>query len=68
MRCDCHGNANVSEAGHCDVTTGECLRCLFNTGGPRCEVCQPGYYGDAVHAKNCQGEDHTGCPTVRVCV
>uniref|UniRef100_H3C8W5 Laminin, alpha 1 n=1 Tax=Tetraodon nigroviridis TaxID=99883 RepID=H3C8W5_TETNG len=61
VRCDCHGNVNVSEAGHCDVVTGECLRCLFNTGGPHCEVCQPGYYGDAVRAKNCQ---ECGCDVV----
>lgn len=59
LRCDCHGNVNVSEAGHCDVITGECLRCLFNTAGRHCEVCQPGYYGDAVLAKNCQGETCT---------
>lgn len=73
-RCDCHGNVNASEAGHCDVATGECLRCLFNTAGRHCEVCQPGYYGDAVLAKNCQGETCTntiiaasvGIPTSRL--
>uniref|UniRef100_A0A671TW87 Laminin, alpha 1 n=1 Tax=Sparus aurata TaxID=8175 RepID=A0A671TW87_SPAAU len=54
VRCECHGNVNVSEAGHCDIITGECLRCLGNTAGRQCEVCQPGYYGDAVHAKDCQ--------------
>ncbi|XP_029698573.1 laminin subunit alpha-1 isoform X2 [Takifugu rubripes] len=65
VRCDCHGNVNASEAGHCDVITGECLRCLFNTGGRHCEVCQPGYYGDAVLAKNCQecGCDVNGAPS-----
>ncbi|KAM3860333.1 laminin subunit alpha-1 [Diretmus argenteus] len=55
VRCDCHGNVNIGEAGHCDTVTGECLRCLGNTTGWHCEVCQPGYYGDAIHAKNCQG-------------
>lgn len=59
LRCDCHGNVDVSEAGHCDVITGECLRCLFNTAGRHCEVCRPGYYGDAVRAKNCRGETCT---------
>ncbi|KAM9332589.1 laminin subunit alpha-1 [Pholidichthys leucotaenia] len=54
IRCKCSGNVNVSEAGHCDTITGECLRCLGNTAGRHCEVCQHGYYGDAVHAKNCR--------------
>ncbi|XP_068200121.1 laminin subunit alpha-1 [Antennarius striatus] len=52
--CECNGNVNVSEAGYCDVITGECLLCLGNTAGRHCEVCQPGYYGDAVDAKDCQ--------------
>ncbi|XP_076577630.1 laminin subunit alpha-1 [Chaetodon auriga] len=54
IRCQCHGNVNISESGHCDTVTGECLRCLGNTAGRHCEVCQPGYYGDAMHAKDCQ--------------
>ncbi|XP_037619286.1 laminin subunit alpha-1, partial [Sebastes umbrosus] len=54
VRCECNGNVDVGEAGHCDTVTGECLRCLGNTAGRHCEVCQPGYYGDAVDAKDCQ--------------
>nr|XP_046227110.1 laminin subunit alpha-1 [Scatophagus argus] len=54
VRCECHGNVNVSEAGHCDITTGECLHCLGNTAGRHCEVCKAGYYGDAMHAKDCR--------------
>ncbi|XP_028288319.1 laminin subunit alpha-1 [Parambassis ranga] len=54
IRCACNGNVDVSEAGHCDTVSGECLRCLNNTAGIHCETCQAGYYGDAVHAKNCQ--------------
>ncbi|XP_042350009.1 laminin subunit alpha-1-like [Plectropomus leopardus] len=54
IRCDCNGNEDTSKAGHCDTVTGDCLRCLGNTSGRHCEVCQPGYYGDAVHAKDCQ--------------
>ncbi|XP_074549755.1 laminin subunit alpha-1 [Halichoeres trimaculatus] len=54
VRCECNGNVDIREAGHCDTVTGECLRCLRNTFGRQCEVCAPGYYGDAVHAKNCQ--------------
>ena len=63
VRCECHGNVNISEAGHCDIITGECLRCLDNTDGKHCEVCRPGYYGDAVHAKNCRGEVQTNTHT-----
>ncbi|XP_070709007.1 laminin subunit alpha-1 [Pempheris klunzingeri] len=54
VRCECNSNVDVNEAGHCDTVTGECLRCLGNTAGRHCEVCQSGYYGDAVHAKDCQ--------------
>ncbi|XP_071340289.1 laminin subunit alpha-1 [Trachinotus anak] len=54
VRCECNGNVDVSEAGHCDTITGECLRCLGNTAGRHCEVCQSGYYGDAVHTKDCR--------------
>ncbi|KAM6908341.1 laminin subunit alpha-1 [Lycodopsis pacificus] len=54
VRCECNGNVDVGEAGHCDTVTGECLRCLTNTAGRHCEVCQPGYYGDAVQAKDCR--------------
>ncbi|XP_053268611.1 laminin subunit alpha-1 [Pleuronectes platessa] len=54
VRCDCNGNEDVTETGRCDIITGECLRCLGNTTGRHCEVCQPGYYGDAVHAKDCR--------------
>ncbi|XP_054863033.1 laminin subunit alpha-1 isoform X2 [Amphiprion ocellaris] len=54
IRCQCNGNVNVSEPGHCDTVTGECLHCLGNTAGSHCEVCRPGCYGDAVHNKDCQ--------------
>ncbi|XP_015258513.1 PREDICTED: laminin subunit alpha-1-like, partial [Cyprinodon variegatus] len=54
VSCECNGNANVSEDGYCDSVTGECLRCLGNTAGKHCELCRPGYYGDAVLAKDCK--------------
>ncbi|XP_030612396.1 laminin subunit alpha-1 [Archocentrus centrarchus] len=54
VRCECNGNVDISEAGHCDTVTGECLRCLGNTAGPHCELCKHGYYGDAVHTKDCR--------------
>lgn len=54
--CNCSGNVDPSEAGHCDSVTGECLRCIGNTDGAHCERCADGFYGDAVAAKNCRGE------------
>ncbi|XP_040922183.1 laminin subunit alpha-1 [Toxotes jaculatrix] len=54
VRCECNGNVDVRDPEHCDTVTGECLLCLSNTAGRHCEVCQPGYYGDAVHAKDCR--------------
>jgi Laminin EGF domain len=33
---------------YCNRTTGECLKCIFNTAGSRCERCLPSYYGDAL--------------------
>ncbi|MCJ8749866.1 hypothetical protein PDJAM_G00192530 [Pangasius djambal] len=40
--CRCHGHAS-----HCDDITGHCLGCKHHTTGPNCDVCAPGYYGDA---------------------
>ncbi|KAM9826836.1 laminin subunit alpha-1 [Neosynchiropus ocellatus] len=57
VRCECNGNVNVDEEGHCDAVTGECLLCHGHTAGIHCEVCEAGYYGDAVHAKNCTACD-----------
>ncbi|XP_013373113.1 PREDICTED: laminin subunit alpha-1 [Chinchilla lanigera] len=52
--CDCSGNVDPSEPGHCDSVTGECLKCVGNAAGPHCERCADGFYGDAVTAKNCR--------------
>ncbi|XP_051515995.1 basement membrane-specific heparan sulfate proteoglycan core protein isoform X1 [Myxocyprinus asiaticus] len=40
-KCDCYGHASG-----CDSETGECLNCLHNTVGRRCENCLPGFYGN----------------------
>ncbi|PKU36259.1 laminin subunit alpha-5 [Limosa lapponica baueri] len=52
--CDCSGNTDPNMLfSSCDSLTGACTGCMHHTAGARCEVCAPGYYGDAVVAKNC---------------
>uniref|UniRef100_A0A8C3CUE0 Laminin subunit alpha-1 n=1 Tax=Cairina moschata TaxID=8855 RepID=A0A8C3CUE0_CAIMO len=51
--CECNGNVDPQEDGHCDTVTGQCLKCLGNTAGDHCEKCADGYYGDAVAEKSC---------------
>ncbi|NXT81584.1 LAMC3 protein, partial [Zapornia atra] len=46
--CQCHGNVDLNAVGNCDPVSGQCLRCLYNTTGERCERCRPGFYGDAL--------------------
>ncbi|XP_009890851.1 PREDICTED: laminin subunit beta-2-like [Charadrius vociferus] len=47
LPCQCHDNIDMTDPEACDRRTGHCLRCLYNTAGPHCAECQPGYYGDA---------------------
>lgn len=65
--CDCNGNVDPNAVGNCNTTTGECLKCIYNTWGPKCERCLPGFYGDALQLPkgNCRpcGCHHEG--TVR---
>ncbi|XP_014673412.1 PREDICTED: laminin subunit alpha-like [Priapulus caudatus] len=53
VRCECNDNLDLSTPEPCDTATGECLSCGNDTGGPACSRCVPGYYGDAIIAKNC---------------
>lgn len=47
LPCQCHDNIDMTDPEACDRRTGQCLRCLYNTAGPHCAECQPGFYGDA---------------------
>lgn len=42
--CECNENIDPNGIGNCNTTTGECLKCIHNTGGTTCEVCLPGEY------------------------
>lgn len=53
--CECNGNVDPWDPGHCDTSSGVCLKCHSHTSGDQCERCEDGYYGDAITAKNCQG-------------
>lgn len=55
-KCDCSGNIDESQPGACDSVTGECVLCLNNTYGKACNLCAPGYYGDAIKLKDCQSK------------
>lgn len=52
--CECNNNIDPTVVGSCDSVSGECLKCLNNSFGPACEICKPGFYGDAIKDKNCQ--------------
>ncbi|XP_070273773.1 laminin subunit alpha-2 [Myotis yumanensis] len=49
--CQCFGHADS-----CDDITAECLNCRDHTGGPYCNKCLPGFYGDPTKgtAEDCQ--------------
>lgn len=52
--CECSGNIDTNQIGSCDSVTGECLQCLNNTYGQACNLCAPGFFGDAVQRKDCR--------------
>ncbi|VDK27910.1 unnamed protein product [Gongylonema pulchrum] len=57
QKCDCSENNDLSIDGSCHPVSGDCDLCLNNTGGTHCEQCKSWYYGDALVAKNCTGEE-----------
>ncbi|KAG7171849.1 Laminin subunit gamma-1-like 1 [Homarus americanus] len=46
--CDCNGNIDPNAVANCNRTTGECLKCIYHTGGFYCDQCLSGFYGDAL--------------------
>uniref|UniRef100_A0A8C1U6F6 Laminin, alpha 4 n=1 Tax=Cyprinus carpio TaxID=7962 RepID=A0A8C1U6F6_CYPCA len=58
-KCDCNGNSDPNLIfNECNNVTGQCLNCWGNTTGDNCERCAPGFYGDAISAKDCRGRCH----------
>uniref|UniRef100_A0A8C2HDP3 Laminin, alpha 4 n=1 Tax=Cyprinus carpio TaxID=7962 RepID=A0A8C2HDP3_CYPCA len=54
-KCDCNGNSDPNLIfNECNNVTGQCLNCWGNTSGDNCERCAPGFYGDAISAKDCR--------------
>lgn len=53
--CDCSGNANPYASRWCDHRTGECLQCLGNTAGWKCDKCLDGFWGNPFSGK-CKGK------------
>uniref|UniRef100_A0A3B4BCE3 Laminin, alpha 5 n=1 Tax=Periophthalmus magnuspinnatus TaxID=409849 RepID=A0A3B4BCE3_9GOBI len=62
--CQCNGNTDSNMLfTDCHALTGECLSCMHHSAGPHCELCAPGYYGDAIQAKNCTKCNCSPCGT-----
>ncbi|KAM6915336.1 laminin subunit alpha-4 [Xenentodon cancila] len=63
-RCECNGNTDPNLIfNECHNVTGHCQHCWGNTAGANCERCAPGFYGDAVTAKNCRECQCNKCGT-----
>ncbi|XP_065119786.1 laminin subunit alpha-4 isoform X1 [Paramisgurnus dabryanus] len=63
-KCDCNGNSDPNLIfNECNNVTGQCLNCWANTAGDNCERCAPGFYGDAISARNCQECECNHCGT-----
>ncbi|XP_015822830.1 laminin subunit alpha-5 isoform X1 [Nothobranchius furzeri] len=62
--CHCNGNTDPNMLfTNCHPLTGECHSCMHNTAGHHCHICAPGYYGDAITAKNCSKCNCSLCGT-----
>ncbi|BET00227.1 Laminin B (Domain IV) [Nesidiocoris tenuis] len=44
--CECNSNVDVNAVNNCNRTTGECLKCIYNTAGFHCDQCLAGFFGD----------------------
>lgn len=53
-KCECNQNIDLSRRGNCDLKTGQCLLCLYDSTGDNCEICRDGYHGDALR-QDCRG-------------
>lgn len=63
-RCDCNGNSDPNLIfNECHNVTGHCQHCWGNTAGANCERCAPGFYGDAISAKDCRECECNKCGT-----
>ncbi|KAM7399987.1 hypothetical protein PAMA_004603 [Pampus argenteus] len=71
--CQCNGHIDASVAGSCDRSSGECLKCVNNTMGQRCEECRPGFYhsrpADACKPCDCEvlGSESRQCDDLGRC-
>lgn len=54
QQCNCNHNIDLSRPGNCDVRSGKCLQCLYDSAGENCEYCRDGFFGNAVE-QNCTG-------------
>ncbi|XP_078090835.1 laminin subunit beta-4 [Mustelus asterias] len=74
LPCDCNNNIDRRDPDSCDQQTGQCLKCLDNTYGAKCQLCKPGYYGSAVNrdcrqcACNGIGVDTGHCLSDDICL
>jgi len=48
QQCMCNGNVDDNAVMNCNTTTGECLKCIYNTTGFYCDQCLPGYFGKPI--------------------
>ncbi|KAH9498965.1 Laminin subunit gamma-1 [Bulinus truncatus] len=45
-KCICNGNIDPNAVNNCNTTTGECSKCIRNTGGFYCDQCLPNFYNN----------------------